>query len=491
MAKKKRIVTETPRQDAFDAAWEKFRPLVPAEELAAVEESFTRPLAQTFRINPLKTDLGQLEKMAARYGWKLEPVAFCPEGFRLLEAEKIPSMTAEHAAGQLYIQDSASMVPVMLYDAERLADAPLILDLAASPGGKTTHLCARSMDRGLILANDSSASRITALKTVLKNWGCVRNAVTNFPGESYGDFFPNTFDLILLDAPCSMQSLVSIDSHPMRPISEREEMALAQRQTALLTSALRALKPGGQLVYSTCTLSPDEDEAVVDAVLKRFPGKVRVADAGKRLPTPAPGLTRTPNAVFDPTLAGTVRLWPHRFQTAGFFASLLEKTDDFDESAEMPPVRPWSKSSFSAVPGSTERDYAAWTAEQLGVDLKDLLSEIGCVLQQRGDELWMLPERFLERFETLPCKSIGIRAAKCSAGGFIPDRDWISRFFTRIAGERRVLSPEACAMWRTGQDIHTETAGLAKGRLILMTDDHGVFIGSGRVSGERIRNLEK
>ena len=136
-------------------------------------------------------------------------------------------------------------------------------------------------------------------------------------------------DLILLAAPCSMQSLVSLDSHPMRPISEREEKALAQRQTALLQSALKALRPGGQIVYSTCTLSPDEDEAVVDDILHRFHGKVRVCDAAERLPWPAPGITSAYGREFDPSLKGAVRLWPHRYGTAGFFACLLEKTDYF------------------------------------------------------------------------------------------------------------------------------------------------------------------
>ncbi|MBR6090580.1 MAG: hypothetical protein IKP86_11645, partial [Anaerolineaceae bacterium] len=265
MAKKKkngRILTETPRQDAFDSAWEKYRPLVPAEELALLEGFLHKSLPQAFRLNPLKTGEGEPERMKQRYGWDLMPVDFCPEGWRVRSAGTAPSMTVEHRMGHYYIQDSASMMPVALYDPERLAESPLILDLAASPGGKTTHLIGRSLDRGLVLANDSSPSRIPALKTVLKNWGSIRHAITQFPGESYGDWFPDTFDLVLLDAPCSMQSLVSLDSHPMRPISEREEKALAQRQAALLRSALKALRPGGQMVYSTCTLSPDEDEAV-------------------------------------------------------------------------------------------------------------------------------------------------------------------------------------------------------------------------------------
>ncbi len=495
MAKKKstKKISETPRQDAFDAAWAKYRPLVPADELPALEASLNQPLAQTIRLNPLKADEHTLENMAARYGMTFEEIAFCPEGRRVTAAETLPSQTAEHRGGYFYIQDSASMMPAMLYDAERLASAPLILDLAASPGGKTSHLAARSMDRGLIIANDSSVSRIPALKTVMKNWGSVNHAITQFPGESFGEWFPNTFDLVLLDAPCSMQSLVSIDSHPMRPITEREEKALAQRQTALLKSALSALKPGGQIVYSTCTLSPDEDEAVVDAILKAFPGKVRVVDAAGRIPHPAPGVTEAYGTAFDPSVKGAVRLWPHRYGTAGFFACLLEKTDAF--SYDIPegsaPVRPWSKSSFKEVRTAVIEDLAAWLADQFGLDLESIRLENGTDIYARGDELWMLPARYVAEFSTLPSKSVGMRMATRTVGGFVPDNDWMCRYFSRAEGIQLTPDDEQIIQWKNGGDIRPDGVSLPKGQIVLVKDAYGIFLGCGKVSGDRVRNFNK
>lgn len=492
---KANIISETPRQDAFDAAWAKYRPLVPPEELPALEESLTQPLLQAFRLNPLKTDPSRLNGMSARYGWELAPVIFCPEARRVRSAQTLPSMTNEHRMGYFYIQDSASMMPGMLYDAERLNNSPLILDLAASPGGKTTHLIGRSMDRGLVVANDSGPSRIPALKAVLKTWGSVNHAVTQFPGESYGDWFPNTFDLILLDAPCSMQSLVSLDSHPMRPITEREEKALAQRQTALLESALKALRPGGQIVYSTCTLSPDEDEAVVDSVLRTFRGKVHVCDAAERLPWPAPGLTAAYGNEYDASLKGAVRLWPHRYGTAGFFACLLEKTDFFaEESADKRvevPYRAWEKSSFSPVRPAEIADLSAWLEDQFGLRLSDICSDCGSVIQKRGTEYWMLPERYLETFQSLPSKSIGMRIVMQSSGGLIPDNDWISRFSACISGNRLVVENDDMSGWLHGADIRTEVTGLPKGTIVMIEDQNGIFLGCGRVSGDRIRNFNK
>ena len=98
------------------------------------------------------------------------------------------------------------MMPVELFNFDDVKN-PLILDMAASPGGKTTHLVSRSADQGLVIANDSSRDRITALRLVMQSWGAVNIAATQYPGEKYGAWFPETFDRVLLDAPCSMQGL--------------------------------------------------------------------------------------------------------------------------------------------------------------------------------------------------------------------------------------------------------------------------------------------
>ena len=128
-----------------------------------------------------------------------------PRG-QVIQAETPISATPEHRLGFYYIQDAASMLPAELFDLSGTS-APLILDLAASPGGKTTHITARTGDRGLVIANDSSPDRITALRIVLSTWGSINNAITHFPGEKFGTWFPETFDYVLLDAPCSMQGI--------------------------------------------------------------------------------------------------------------------------------------------------------------------------------------------------------------------------------------------------------------------------------------------
>ena len=189
--------------------------------------SLEKDLSISIRINQLKSDpktiIGKWEQA---YEWASSPIPFCGSGFWIAEPSASPSRTIEHRLGYYYIQEAASMLPAELFDFDGL-DHPLILDMAASPGGKTIHLADRTMDKGLIIANDASRLRIPALRIVLQNWGAINQAITNTRGEGYGRAYPDTFDAVLVDAPCSMQGLRTSPSHSMRPITENEIQSLA------------------------------------------------------------------------------------------------------------------------------------------------------------------------------------------------------------------------------------------------------------------------
>ena len=134
---------------------------------------------------------------------------------------------------------------------------------------------------------------------------------------------------------------------------------------------------------------------------------------------------------------------------------------------------------------------SAWLEDQFGLRLSDIFSDCGSVIQKRGTEYWMLPERYLETFQNLPSKSIGMRIAMQSSGGLIPDNDWISRFSVRISGNRLVVENDDMSGWLHGSDIRTETTGMPKGTIVIIEDQNGIFLGCGRVSGDRIRNFNK
>ncbi len=476
---------ETPQASAL----ERFIPLLSAEELPLLLAELERPLSPAFRINPLKAGAEAARAWAERYGWDLRPVPYCDSGWRVDAARTLLSQTIEHRLGYYYIQDAASMLPVELFDWDDLED-PLVLDLAASPGGKTTHLIAKTGDRGLVLANDSSADRITALRLVLQNWGGLHSAVTHFHGEKFGRWFPDTFDRVLIDAPCSMQGLRSTESHPMRTISDKERTALAQRQLHLLESALRAVKPGGQVVYSTCTLEPEEDEGVLDGLLAAHTGKLRIDHLGAHLPGPAPALSEAFGQVFSAEVQRAARLWPHCFGTAGFFAARLTKLETLGDNPIPYPGRPISQAGWLPI----ERKSMAWlsdTYQQMyGVDLRSQLEMLEFGLWRHSTRIYAFPEIFFQHFGDLPVQGLGLLMGEDGPDGFSPSHEWVARFGGQFQDSRVRLDGEQVAVWLRGEDLAGLSGhGLPNGRVVAVLDEDGRLLGRGKVLANRLKNL--
>jgi 16S rRNA (cytosine1407-C5)-methyltransferase len=478
------VVTTNPQEDSL----ERFLPLLPEADQAALLADLQIPLRQSLRVNPHKTRPDAIHEWAARYGWTVESIPYCPTGWRVEPSPEgtLPSATIEHRLGQFYILDAASMLPVELFEGLEEADQPLILDLAASPGGKTTHLAARSGERGLVMANDSSAERITALRLVLQGWGAPNTAVSNFPGERFGQWFPETFDFVLLDAPCSMQGLRATDAHPLRPITAREQSSLARRQTQLLESALRAVKTGGQVVYSTCTLSPEEDEGVLDALLKRYPGSLEIAELN--LPVPAPGLTKVDGISFDPQVKNAARLWPHLYHTAGFFAALIRKVNEIPVEPIEPPFRPLEKASFFPLEHKELQALAGMLQQDYDLDLLTLLDQHSLTLYRRNRLIFAFPELFLSRFGDFQVQAAGLLFAEETPEGLLPAVEFVNRFWAKFRGWRCDLPDEWLTAWLRGEDIPLQSC-LPTGRMIVMQDGEGRYLGRGRAAGDKIKNL--
>ncbi len=491
-------VNETaPSKAAISAALRHYQTLLPADEYRQLMDELARPLPQAIRANPLKTEPVQaVRSWSERYGWELKPVPYESAGWQILSAAHSLSQTIEHRLGFYYIQDAASMLPAALFNLDP-GKPELVLDMAASPGGKTTHLVSRTNDSGLVIANDASASRLAGLRIVLQNWGAINTAITNYPGERFGEWFPETFDKVLLDAPCSMQSLRSTESHPMRPISENERKYLSQRQVRLLESAFTALRPSGQVVYATCTLAPEEDEAVIDALLKRFPGSAQVVDVSARLPAPAPGIVSDGEQSFSPEIAKTVRLWPHRFGTSGFFAAVIAKKDSIIDSHSSR-----SQKSFPISTGSPR-----WLGlrqktglfEQLlrayGFDLADLIERQNLSLAQHlaaSGKIFItaVPNLLTEKLGGLRIVNAGMLIGEESAFGFEISHEFAARFGHTFRNGACPVPDEWVARWIAGEDI----AGCSPpestvNRIVVVTDGAGRNLGRGKVQKNLIKNL--
>ncbi|MCF7798464.1 RsmB/NOP family class I SAM-dependent RNA methyltransferase [Candidatus Woesearchaeota archaeon] len=307
-------------------------------ESFAPEDVLVRP---ALRVNTLKISSVDLYHKLSQKGVKLEPISFLPDAF-FYEAPFSLASTIEYLSGLFYLQEAASQLParVLLSDWSETdrqnpqkqnavlptADSPspaelpvAILDMCAAPGSKTTQLAALTNDKIPIIALDNNMPRIDALKSNLERLEI--SSVSVFKKDAqFADDLALLFDYVLLDAPCSGNFCVEEDFFKARSPQDFKERGNLQKE--LLKSAYRALKSGGTLVYSTCSLEPEEDEFIVNWFLNRYedmillPMNLNIGDEGY-------------NYIFGEELSSnmnlTRRFWPHKTGMQGFFIAKLQK----------------------------------------------------------------------------------------------------------------------------------------------------------------------
>jgi 16S rRNA (cytosine1407-C5)-methyltransferase len=467
---------------------ERYRALVPAETYACILAELDQPLPQALRTNQLQgVSEEEVGRWQERYNWEIKPVSFCPAGWQVLSATRPPSQTVEHLMGAFYIQDASSMLPPELFDYDSV-EPELVLDLAASPGGKTTHLVDKLGDHGLVVANDASRSRIQALRLALERWGAVNTAVTCQPGELFGAWYPGVFDKVLIDAPCSMEGLRTAESHPMRPVTERERVSLSSRQVRLLTGALKAVRVGGQVVYSTCTLAPEEDEAVLLAIKQRYGSAVEILMP--RLAMEAPALQISGSEGY-PEITRALRIWPYLFNTAGFFTALIRKNAAFDKGpGNRPPQHSWARQGWVRLHSRAVDELTNAMFDLFGFDLTHVVDHQGLTFWKRDERIQAVPEIFLERFGDFPVISCGMEVGSLIDGRFQPSHEWAARFARQFTGGRMILPMDQAASWLRGSDVHLPVPGeLRQGSVVCLVNDDGQFMGRGKLLAGRVKNL--
>jgi 16S rRNA (cytosine1407-C5)-methyltransferase len=307
--------------EAFEA---KLRRLIPAPQWDKVFRSFSGERPTSFRVNTLKTDSGSIKERLEPLGFKIENVIWYKNAYILRKGrQKDLEKTELYEEGQIYVQGLSSMVPPLI-----LAPRPgeKVLDLAAAPGGKTTQMSALMKNQGQIMANDNNTIRVQKLKTnaLLQGTSNVTVLETGDGGLVWKDNHED-FDQVLLDAPCSSEGRFQLDT-PSTYGYWREDTnrKMAKEQRRLLKSAVLSLKPGGSLVYSTCTFAPEENEMVVQWALETYPGALEIETITIPLPSHNPGLTKWDDLKFHPSLAKAVRVLPTP-DVEGFFVVRFKK----------------------------------------------------------------------------------------------------------------------------------------------------------------------
>ena len=477
-------------QDDIVQALERYKAYLTEDEYQALLTESDRIAPSAVRLNLLKAHKPapkRLRELADKYGWQSESLAFSEDSFQVYDYQTSPSQTLEFLLGQYYIQDAASILPVSLFSKSY---KPLLkLDMAASPGGKTTQMIDASLDRDFVIANDSSASRLSALRTVLQTWGATNYTITNYAGERWGEWFPETFDQILLDAPCSMQSLRASSTHPHRPITNDERGRLASRQTALLVSAGKALKVGGELVYSTCTLAPEEDEAVLSALLETYPTCFEI-DKQFAQKYQVKGMTEFESQTFHPDVIYSLRIWPYVFQTNGFFAVKIKKVKSLPGENSTAPFREFRLTGYSHISQTLFNDIQSFFEDVYGINFNALLDDFSLVAMRKVDLIHLIPLAYIENFPTLPYNAIGMPLGK-----FIKDKlelspEFVLRFGPLFQKNVWEVPNELIEQWLKGFDIRgIEPANIQLGTVIALRDVEGNDLGPAKASKSRLRNL--
>lgn len=277
-------------------------------EYPAFLESLERPRAVALRFNPMKGARPVLPFVGAPVPWE-------PEGF-YYDPETRPGLHVYHEAGVYYLQEASAMAPVALLDPK---PGERVCDLCAAPGGKTTQIAGRMLGRGFLVCNEINPKRAKILSRNIERMGVANALVTNEHPETLAGRFPGFFDRVLVDAPCSGEGMFRKEEAAVTDWSQETVQMCARRQREILDSAARLVRPGGRLVYSTCTFAPEEDEETVAAFLEAHPEFTPE-------PVEAPWFVSGENASY--------RMWPHKLLGEGHFAAVLRKTQG--ESGEVP-----------------------------------------------------------------------------------------------------------------------------------------------------------
>lgn len=310
------IIQNPERIEFKDKFIERYSKLTDWETFKKYNLSFLR---KSIRVNTLKTNIKEIKARLDK-DWILEQVPWCDEGFWIKNKQGRLDVgnTIEHSLGFYYVQESASMIPPVVLQPK---PHEIILDMCAAPGSKTSQIAQYMQNKGVLIANDVKGDRLAALGINLQRMGITNTLITLSKGERFKDL---QFDRILLDAPCSGTGTIRKSLKTLRMWNPGMIKRISYMQQKLITTAFNLLKPEGTLVYSTCSLEPEENEGIIDFLINKFDNaKVEKIDLDIKSSKP---ITQFENKIYSSEVEKCLRLWPQDSDTEGFFVARLQKT---------------------------------------------------------------------------------------------------------------------------------------------------------------------
>jgi 16S rRNA (cytosine1407-C5)-methyltransferase len=295
---------------------------VPKDKLPLVLQSFSIHKPLTLRVNTVTSNKTELLSEFKEENILLKPISWYQDAFSTTTLSKTLTSLLSYQDGKFYIQGLSSMIPPLVLNPQ---ENDVVLDMASAPGSKTTQIACIMQNKGEIVANDMSRTRLFKLRANLKQQKITNVYITNMPGERMWRKYPEYFDKVLVDAPCSMEGrFTTNDPDSYKEWSLKKVKELSHRQKYLLRSALTATKVGGVVVYSTCTLSPEENEGVIDWLLEKEGDSIQIEKIDIPHLNLSPGIREWGKNTYNPEVTKTARIYPDK-DFEGFFIVKIRK----------------------------------------------------------------------------------------------------------------------------------------------------------------------
>lgn len=413
----------------------------------------------------------------------LSKVLWAEDGYYYPSASQ-PGKHPYHEAGLYYIQEPSAMAPAEFLEVQ---PGERILDLCAAPGGKSTQIAAKLGGKGLLICNEIHPARARILSENIERMGICNALVTNETPNHLAELFPEYFDKILVDAPCSGEGMFRKNQTACEEWSPENVKLCAQRQDEILDYAAGMLRPGGQLVYSTCTFAPAENEGSISRFLERHSEFTLLPiDKSAFGSVPCDGVPEWGNGL--PELRNTLRLWPHRINGEGHFAALLQKAGSLPGSCETRPV----SGVMRGIPEKDLGEFISFCQENLDLSGATLSRQLGDAVGTENETVFI---RFGENLYLSPAQLPNLKGLKVLRPGLHLGEMKKNRFEPSHA-LALALSPRAAARtWNLSSD-NGQTAAYLNGQIFTAEGDKGWYLicvdgfglGWGKLTGGVMKN---
>lgn len=392
--------------------------------------SYQKEREYGLRYNPLKFKSREAfeEKLAREPGWKLSPVPWCVGGY-YYQPQDLPGRHPWHEAGAYYIQEPSAMSAVELLGARA---GEKICDLCAAPGGKTTQIAGEMQGQGLLVSNEFYGNRAKILSQNVERMGIANTVVLNESTEHLAQVFPEFFDRILVDAPCSGEGMFRKEPEAVQEWSPRNVEICAKRQQEILNHAAEMLKPGGVMVYSTCTFAPEENEQCIRQFLEcHTEFSVEASEIGEKYFSHGQSewadleCGNIEEDAWREEIAKSYRLWPHKLRGEGHFAARLRKEGIANGNEKMLDGEFLKKRNQQRKNGKKGEDIRLENACRSFWEFQDEALQINLEEKLPGryvlfsEQLYLLPEEMPE-LKGLKVVRAGLHLGTCKKNRFEP-----------------------------------------------------------------------